>query len=87
MTNKKTSYRKSIKKASSTRREPRHGASKKHHSYLPSFFLKYPRWAWWFGGFLVLVVYVWVFYYFFVGPTGFRWRALYGDVAYPEGYE
>ena len=87
MTNKKTSYRKSIKKASSTRRGPRHGASKKHHSYLPSFYLKYPRWAWWFGGFLVLVVYVWVFYYFFVGPTGFRWRALYGDVAYPEGYE
>lgn len=24
---------------------------------------------------------------FFVGPTGFRWRALYGDEVYPEGYE
>lgn len=24
---------------------------------------------------------------FFVGPTGFRWRALYGDAEYPEGYE
>lgn len=24
---------------------------------------------------------------FFVGPTGFRWRALYGDANYPEGYE
>ena len=31
--------------------------------------------------------YVWFFYYFFVGPFGFRWRALYGDVSYPEGYE
>ena len=26
-------------------------------------------------------------YYFFVGPTGFRWRALYGDAKYPKGYE
>ena len=31
--------------------------------------------------------YVWFFYYFFVGPFGFRWRALYGTVNYPEGYE
>ena len=33
------------------------------------------------------IVYIAVFYYFFVGPTGFRWRALYGDASYPEGYE
>ena len=39
------------------------------------------------GGFLVVAVYIGVFYYFFVGPTGFRWRALYGDAEYPEGYE
>lgn len=32
-------------------------------------------------------LYIWAFYYFFVSPTGFRWRALYGDVEYPEGYE
>lgn len=24
--------------------------------------------------------------FFFVGPTGFRWRALYGDANYPQGY-
>lgn len=46
-----------------------------------------PKWAWWTGGFLALALYVAVFYYFFVGPFGFRWRALYGDVDYPEGYE
>lgn len=34
-----------------------------------------------------MVLYVWAFYYFFVGPTGFRWRALYGDAKYPAGYE
>ena len=34
-----------------------------------------------------MALYVWLFYYFFVGPFGFRWRALYGDASYPEGYE
>lgn len=48
---------------------------------------KMPGWAWWIGGALVVLGYVWAFYYFFVGPFGFRWRALYGDASYPEGYE
>lgn len=43
--------------------------------------------AWWLFGTAIACIYVWVFYYFFVGPTGFRWRAIYGDVQYPEGYE
>lgn len=46
-----------------------------------------PRWGWWLGGLTVTALYVWFFYYIFVGPFGFRWRALYGDVSYPEGYE
>lgn len=46
-----------------------------------------PSWSWWVGGVLITALYVWLFYYFFVGPTGFRWRALYGDAEYPEGYE
>ena len=48
---------------------------------------RHPRWAWWVGGLFVVVFYVWIFYYIFVGPFGFRWRALYGDAKYPEGYE
>ena len=48
---------------------------------------KVPSWGWWIGGLAVVVGYVWFFYYFFVGPFGFRWRALYGTVNYPEGYE
>ncbi len=43
--------------------------------------------AWFLGGFSVVVLYVWVFYHFFVSPTGFRWRALYGDPKYPDGFE
>ncbi len=46
-----------------------------------------PGWAWWIGGAVVVAAYVYFFYYFFVSPFGFRWRALYGDVSYPEGYE
>ena len=46
-----------------------------------------PGWAWWVGGISVFAVYVFFFYYLFVSPFGFRWRALYGDMSYPEGYE
>ena len=54
--------------------------SKKHSWHLPG-------WAWWIGVAAVLAAYVYFFYYILVGPFGFRWRALYGDVSYPEGYE
>lgn len=57
------------------------------HPHLPRFLSRLPRWAWWLGAGGVIVLYVWLFYYFFVGPMGFRWRALYGDANYPDGYE
>ncbi|MDD6437321.1 MAG: GH25 family lysozyme [Prevotella sp.] len=57
--------------------------SRKHSS----FFKRYPRWALWTGGVSISLLYVWAFWYFFVSPTGFRWRALFGDAKYPEGYE
>ena len=66
----------------------RHKRSVRHRSsFLPAFLHRYPRWAWWVGGIGIVVIYIWAFYSFFVGPTGFRWRALYGDARYPEGYE
>lgn len=46
-----------------------------------------PKIWWWVGGFFVVAAYIFIFYYFFVGPTGFRWRAIYGDEQYPEGFE
>ena len=45
------------------------------------------RYLWWLVAIGVIVLYVWGFNSFFVSPTGFRWRALYGDPNYPEGYE
>ena len=47
----------------------------------------FPSWAWWLGGAAILAAYIYFFYYFFVSPFGFRFRALYGDISYPEGYE
>ena len=63
-----------------------HGVGKRQR---PSLFIrllqKVPSWGWWMGGIAIIAGYVWFFYYFFVSPFGFRWRALYGDVSYPEG--
>ena len=74
------------KSAMARKKTPRRGGS--HGRRRSSSFLQcYPRWAWWIGGTAVIVLYVFLFYHFFVGPTGFRWRALYGDAEYPEGYE
>lgn len=46
-----------------------------------------PKGVWIAGGLLVAIAYVWVFYFFFVSPYGFRWRALYGDASYHDDYE
>ena len=74
------------KRAMARKKTPRRGGSRGRRRS-SSFLQRYPRWAWWIGGTAVIVLYVFLFYHFFVGPTGFRWRALYGDAEYPEGYE
>ena len=74
------------KNAMARKKTPRRGGSRGRRRS-SSFLQRYPRWAWWIGGTAVIVLYVFLFYHFFVGPTGFRWRALYGDAEYPEGYE
>jgi lysozyme len=74
------------KSAMARKKTPRRGGSRGRRRS-SSFLQRYPRWAWWIGGTAVILLYVFLFYHFFVGPTGFRWRALYGDAEYPEGYE
>jgi len=51
------------------------------------FFRRFPAWLLWLGGLLVTALYIGLFYYFFVDPFSFRWRAIYGEPTYPEGYE
>ena len=70
--------------ASRRRRNARTGRQSRHCS---SFFARHRTLAWWIGGIAVMCLYVWAFYYFFVGPYGFRWKAIYGDAEYPSGYE
>lgn len=74
------------KSAMARKKTPRRGGSRGRRRS-SSFLQRYPRWAWWIGGTAVIVLYIFLFYHFFVGPTGFRWRALYGDAEYPEGFE
>jgi len=47
-------------------------------------FSKIPKTFWWALGIIVSIAYCWTFFFFFVEPFGFRWRALYGDPTYPE---
>lgn len=86
MTNRKPARTRKTSSSSRRRRSHRHAHFPVSIIYF-SWFQKGPRWAWIIGAVGVLALYIWVFYYFFVGPTGFRWRALYGDAKYPGGYE
>ncbi len=58
-----------------------------HTKKVAAFLNHCPRWVLWLSGIALVALYVWAFYSFFVSPTGFRWRAIYGDPHYPDGYE
>lgn len=51
------------------------------------FFRRFPSWTLWLGGLLITAAYIGFFYYFFVDPFSFRWRAIYGEPTYPTGYD
>ena len=53
----------------------------------PFFNSKRMPWQWRLGCLGMLIVYVWAFYYFFVSPFGFRWKAIFGERKYPDEYE
>lgn len=83
-------YNMGVREVPSVKRKPSSSTRRRRKtvsSGVPYFLRKYPRWAWWVGGIGIVAVYIWLFYYFFVSPTGFRWRALYGEANYPDGYE
>ena len=65
----------------------RHQSRRTRRNNKVFFWKRLPRWVRILLLFLGGIVYAWAFYYFFVSPTGFRWRALYGDAEYPDGYE
>lgn len=46
-----------------------------------------PAWTILLGALLIAIAYIGLFYHFFVDPFSFRWRAIYGEPTFPEGYE
>lgn len=47
---------------------------------------KKTHYAFWVAGFVVLAFYIFILLTYFITPFTSRWRALYGDVDYPDGY-
>ncbi|MBO7137496.1 MAG: glycoside hydrolase family 25 protein [Bacteroidaceae bacterium] len=82
---KKSASRSSSVKRVKKKHSPRGGAGR-GLSFL-HFFRGFPSWLIWFGGLLIAAAYIGLFYHFFVTPFSFRWRAIYGEPTYPEGYE
>ena len=72
-----------------SKKHPRNGGRGKRRgsvSFL-HFFRRFPSWLLWLGGILIAAAYICFFYYTFVSPFSFRWRAIYGTPTYPEGYD
>lgn len=67
-----------VRGAGQRKGSPRRGKGRKRWSLR--------SWPVWLGIFLVGAVYIGLFYHFFVGPFSFRWKAMYGETVYPEGY-
>lgn len=84
MTKKSPSRSSSAKRA--RKKHSRKGKAGRGLSFL-RFFRGFPSWTIWLGGLLIAAAYVGLFYHFFVGPFSFRWRAIYGEPTFPEGYE
>lgn len=77
------SHKSSASRKSTVRRKTR--SKQRGRRFFP--FLKIPAWKVWLGAILVAVAYILFFYYFFVDPFSFRWKALYGEDGYPSGYD
>lgn len=69
------------KQTSSLKRNGKGRKPKKNKSV----FKRYAAYVW-VGIIIVAVTYIGLFYYFFVSPYSFRWKAIYGEPEYPEGY-
>ncbi|MCI6672247.1 MAG: glycoside hydrolase family 25 protein [Prevotella sp.] len=59
----------------------------KKHTKSCSFARQLRKNKWWIIGTSLAFFYCFFYYLFLVSPSGFRWRAIYGDPDYPKGYE
>lgn len=65
----------------------RRTTSRKKNKTFWAFLRKMPPWTIGLGASLIGLAYAYFFYFFFVGPYSFRWKALYGEVDYPGGFD
>jgi len=72
-----------------TRRKtaPRKRKSRKKQNSLLRFLRRTPSWLLWFSGIIIACLYAFLLYYIFVGPFSMRWRAQFGKVPEPVGFE
>ena len=67
------------------KRAPRANARSKKKQSSRNPFRHIPSFILWSSIALLVVIYIIFFYKTFVGPYSFRWKALYGNVTYPDG--
>ena len=77
---------KKSKSASASSRSKRRNRKREGFRFF-RFLSSIPAWGIWLGAILIAFAYVFFFYYFFVDPYSFRWKAIYGKPQYPEGYD
>lgn len=75
------------KRLPSRKSSPRKRKSRKKQNSLLRFLRSTPSWLLWLSGIAIAGLYAFVLYYIFVGSFSIRWRANFGTVPEPEGYE
>jgi len=83
MTKNNRPFKTSTRRKNTTRK---HKSRKKQNGLL-RFLRRTPSWILWTSGIVIACLYAFVLYYIFVGPFSIRWRAQFGKVPEPQGYE